>query len=272
STNGSMKFDTYTRLAGFKDYFGRTEYGNDAHYDGNWGIYDEYFMNYTAEKLKECPKPFMAGLFTLSSHHPYLIPENTLKKIPQEEDMFLTAIRYTDYCLKNFFQSIENESWYNNTLFIIVADHTTVTRCNYSTNYIGKYRIPFLFYCPSDSALKGKSDSLVQQLDIYPSVIDYLGINDTILAYGSSIFEKSKYKYCINYLSSMYVGYKDSCLLSFDGEQMHGFYEYKNDSMLQKNFKKYDHPLKEELFNATKAIIQDYNHRLINNQLTPDND
>ena len=74
ATNGSMKFNGFAAQAGFDHYYGRTEYNNEKHYDGSWGILDEYFNPWTARKLSTLKQPFLASLFTLSSHHPFYIP------------------------------------------------------------------------------------------------------------------------------------------------------------------------------------------------------
>ncbi|TXH53329.1 MAG: alkaline phosphatase family protein [Bacteroidia bacterium] len=81
ATNGSMRFDSYAALAGFDNYFGRKEYGNDEHFDQTWGISDEYFNPWTAKKLSTLKAPFFGTLFTISSHHPYYIPPNYKDKV-----------------------------------------------------------------------------------------------------------------------------------------------------------------------------------------------
>ena len=48
ANNGSMGFDAFTQRAGFNAYYGRNEFGDDTYFDGNWGIFDEPFLQYTA--------------------------------------------------------------------------------------------------------------------------------------------------------------------------------------------------------------------------------
>ena len=83
ATNGSMKFDEFSKILGFQSYIGRSEYNNEDHSDHKWGILDEYFLPWTAQKMTSVLKePFVAGLFTLSSHHPYYIPDKYQKVLP----------------------------------------------------------------------------------------------------------------------------------------------------------------------------------------------
>ena len=48
-----MRFDAFAAAAGFDNYFGRTEYNNEKHFDGNWGIWDHHFMPWTLDKMDD---------------------------------------------------------------------------------------------------------------------------------------------------------------------------------------------------------------------------
>src|SRR5439155_21961251 len=75
AANGTMRFDTLMRRAGIQHYYGLKEYPNKAaDFDGNWGIYDEPYLQYVAHELSGQKPPFAAAIFTLSSHHPYSVP------------------------------------------------------------------------------------------------------------------------------------------------------------------------------------------------------
>lgn len=96
--NGSMGFQAFARTTGFTDYFGRTEYnadkrfGGDKDFDGTWAIWDEPFMQFYATKMGEMKQPFMTALFTASSHHPYVIPDEYkkvfLRKVSSSTNVF----------------------------------------------------------------------------------------------------------------------------------------------------------------------------------------
>src|SRR5690606_1449776 len=68
ATNGSMNFDAYCSYAGFDNYYGRSEYGNDEHFDGTWGIWDEEFLQWTVDRINKMKRPFFSTVFTISSH------------------------------------------------------------------------------------------------------------------------------------------------------------------------------------------------------------
>ncbi|MBA3682741.1 MAG: LTA synthase family protein, partial [Bacteroidetes bacterium] len=69
--NGTMNFDDWAPSAGYTNYFGKKEYGNNDDFDGFWGIWDEPFLQYSVKKMNELKQPFHSAIFTLSSHHPY---------------------------------------------------------------------------------------------------------------------------------------------------------------------------------------------------------
>ncbi|MFM9075014.1 MAG: LTA synthase family protein, partial [Bacteroidota bacterium] len=78
--NGSMGFDAFARQAGFDRYYGMTEYGNDEDMDGMWGIWDLEFLQYASREMGQLPEPCVASVFTVSSHHPFQVPERVRGK------------------------------------------------------------------------------------------------------------------------------------------------------------------------------------------------
>ena len=133
-------------MAGFDRYYGRTEYNNDKDYDGKWGIYDEEFLQYTAVQLNKMKQPFVAAVYTLSSHHPYMIPDKMKSLFPKGELAIHQSIAYTDYSLKQFFKKVSKEKWFDNTLFVITADHASESVFPYYQTRSGIYSIPLIFF------------------------------------------------------------------------------------------------------------------------------
>jgi len=196
--NGVMNFDTYCRDAGFDIYYGKDEYtsqcgGDESDYDGAWGIYDEPFLQYANGRMTATKEPFFSMLFTVTSHHPFPIPDKYKETFKQTkgESPLLKCIRYTDYALQCFFDAASRESWYNNTLFIILGDHPGYVLSKPFGQLSGLYRIPVMIYDPSHD-LAGRSRRIVQQPDIMPTLLDYLGLDDKCTCFGTSVFRQSK--------------------------------------------------------------------------------
>ena len=96
----------------------------DVNYDSDWGIFDDKFLLYSKEQIDDFKQPFFATIFTISSHHPYVLPEE-YKNSFDEKKPELNALRYADFSLQKFFEAARSSNWFNNTIFVFVADHTS---------------------------------------------------------------------------------------------------------------------------------------------------
>jgi phosphoglycerol transferase MdoB-like AlkP superfamily enzyme len=265
-TNGTMGFDGFAMVAGFDKYFGRYEYNNENDYDGKWGIYDEQFLQYVASTLDRFSKPFIAGIFTLSSHHPYKVPEKYSGKFPKGKLEIHQSIGYADYSLRKFFESMSQKSWFDSTLFVITADHTSESYYPQYQTRAGMYKVPILFY-QHNSKLKGINKMITQQIDIMPSILDYLNYDKRFIAFGESVFDSTASHFAINYVNETYqLIYKNYSFI-FDGTSGVSLYNLSSDSMMSKNILANAPELKKEIEPMAKAIIQSYNHRLIKNNM-----
>lgn len=252
--NGSMNFDKFCAKAGFQEYYGKNEYGNDNDYDGAWGIFDEPFLQFTANKLNTFGQPFMAGIFTVSAHHPYAIPEQHKGQFKKGEHPILECVMYSDYALRQFFRTASQQEWYNNTLFIITADHPAQGLHREYNDYDGWYRTPMIMFDPSNTTPKSYS-RMVQQIDIMPSVIDYLGIKEPCICFGKSILRPDNKPFHIVYGN----GYLQ---LTRPGETV----LIKGGRIERHGTAPQGEPDGVEMINA---ILKEYNDRLAQNRLTP---
>jgi phosphoglycerol transferase MdoB-like AlkP superfamily enzyme len=113
---------------------------------GKLGIHDEYMLAEQISGLKNENQPFFSMLFTVSSHSPYDQPKDTIINFAELENDFLNSVHYTDKCLGEYFQNARSESWYPNTLFILIADHSHNSPYNRSILSKEYRRIPLLFF------------------------------------------------------------------------------------------------------------------------------
>ena len=263
--NGSMNFDSFVKSIGVDEYYGMNEYNDSRDYDGNWGIFDEPFLQFMANKLSEFPQPFFTGVFTLSSHHPYTIPQQHKDRFAKGDIPILETVMYVDYALKKFFEKVAMTDWYSNTLFVITADHTAQAMADeYKTDY-GMYKIPMILYHPNaDTAYR--TTHIFQHIDLMPTIIDYLKLDEKSLGFGKSIYQ-TEGGYHLAYRNGYYQLLKDNYLLIFNGEKFEIF-DIAKDPMLSNDIAN-DSAGKniEELKQYLKAIIQQYNNRLIENRL-----
>lgn len=269
ATNGSMKFDGFAAQAGFDGYYGRKEYGNDAHFDKTWGILDEYFNPWTAKQLTNYKKPFFATLFTLSSHHPYYIPPHMRGKLKKGKEQICESISYGDFSLRKFFEMAKKQPWYENTVFVLCADHTSATTSPIYSQRTEMFKVPILFFHPKGLIQPKKETRFFQHIDILPTLLDLLNVKKTYYAFGNSYYQSSEGE-AITYLEGTYHYFKNNYLLTFSNDKARNLYSAiiqkanTPDSILY--YKKESRAMEKRL----KALIQRYNRDLILNQTTAD--
>lgn len=265
--NGSMGFQAFMNIAGVDHYYGMTEYNNDDDFDGLWGIWDEKFLQYYADQLNTFKEPFVSSLFTVSSHHPFEIPKEYEQKFPEGVLPIHKCVRYTDYSLRKFFEKASKMPWYNNTLFVFAADHTSknIQYPEHRTNW-GLYSIPILFFKP-DHSLVGRKQEIFQQIDIMPSVLGYLHFDQPYVAYGRDAFREDVEPFAFNYKDNVYQYFLGDHLLVFDGEKSIALYDFKRDKMLQENLMERLPDVVNRMERNLKALIQQYNNRLVEDRM-----
>ena len=265
--NGSMGFLGYSNILGFDNYYGKTEYNNDADFDGLWGIWDKPFLNYTSDVLSQKKEPFMATLITLSSHSPYKVPEEFKGKFPEGHVPIHKCVGYTDEALKEFFQKASKEDWYDNTIFVITADHCNQIYYDEYRKIVNRFAVPVLFYTPKNEYL-GKDYSLAQQIDIYPTIMDMVGYDKPFMSWGRSLVgDTIQEPYAITYSGSKFQFMNDGLICSMDDKKTLGFYDI-DDKGLENKLN--DSPTNEMLLLEQKAkgFVQDYMNRIIDKNLS----
>ena len=192
--NGSMYIDAMAKKFGFNQFFGMSEYPEASRdFDGSWGVFDEPFLKFTVEKMSAFQKPFVSGIFTLSSHNPYRIPQGLESSLPADGTPFQRSLSYSDYSIRRFFETAQTQDWYNNTLFVITGDHTAELADDVFKSEQNIYRVPIIFFDPSGRLGVHRSNRLSQHADIFPSVLDLLRIDlnahgRSALPFGQSVF------------------------------------------------------------------------------------
>jgi phosphoglycerol transferase MdoB-like AlkP superfamily enzyme len=166
---------------GVDHFVGKKDFPEEITSKYHWGAPDTVLMDRVAKEIPKLKEPFFAEVLTISNHSPYEIPEKyqkheEYKKIYGDRDtkagtdsslmLRYSAYRYTDTALKEFFEKIKDEPWYNDTLFVLVSDHAIK----------GSYHnIPLLLYTPDGSLKPQRIDEVGSQVDILPTVMGYLG-------------------------------------------------------------------------------------------------
>jgi phosphoglycerol transferase MdoB-like AlkP superfamily enzyme len=165
---------------------------------GKLGIHDQYMFDYQLNKLDKLQEPFFNVLFTVSSHSPYDQP-----KIVEELDWdtkelkYLNSIKYTDYCLGQYFEKAKNKSWYDNTLFILISDHSHPSHIERSYYERDHQRIPMLWF---GNVLKKEfwgtqCEIIGSHVDMPETLLSQLNLNADLFKWGKNMFNPYSYKF-----------------------------------------------------------------------------
>lgn len=215
--NGTMGFDKFSLNAGFQEYYGLDEYPTaEKDFDGNWGIYDEPYFNYFCETISEFKPPFLASVFSLSSHQPYSVPAKYKDKFPKGYLEIHESVGYADHALRKFFEAASKKDWYSNTLFIITADHTQSLFTPRYNNIIGEYNVPLILFKPGVQ-IKADTASVSQHIDIMPTVLDFIGVNaPNKTLFGRSLLDSTIEGRVIYFSNKRYIYIKKDYFIEFD--------------------------------------------------------
>jgi phosphoglycerol transferase MdoB-like AlkP superfamily enzyme len=270
AANGSMGFQGFGSILGFKNYYGRTEYNNDKDFDGIWGIWDEQFFRFMANTLGTQQQPFMATLFTLSSHDPYQLPDKYKKRFPGGPLPIHKTVQYSDNALRQFFNYAKTQPWYANTIFVITADHTSQTHYPEYSKELNRFAVPILFYSANPAySLKGVRTDLASQMDIYPSLADLIGYNKSFRSWGRSLISNlpTETPRVINSTGNIYQFMQGNYTYLFDGKNITGIFAAADKGLQHNLMDGKPNPEMEKGMMDCKAFIQDYADRVVNHKL-----
>tara|TARA_B110000090_G_scaffold78452_1_gene89357 strand:- start:965 stop:2887 length:1923 start_codon:yes stop_codon:yes gene_type:complete len=264
--NGSMGLLGFSQVLGFDAYYGKNEYNNDADFDGVWGIWDEPFFQFMKQQLTEGANPFLATVFSVSSHAPFQIPEEYDGQFKEGYMPMHKCVQYTDYAIEQFMASSKNEPWFENTLFVFTADHGNQSHYDFYQKTINRFATPVMFYAPNKSWNEDRLD-LAQHMDIMPTVAHLMGYEKPIRSWGRSLVGNEDSSLVVNYFGAgTYFFMNEEYICIYNGSDAIGFYS-KEDYGLENNLVESRTNAMNALEEKGKAYLQDYNNRIVKGAL-----
>lgn len=151
-----------------------------------WGLDDRDTLRVLEQNLDRMPQPFLAALFTLNTHHPYLQPPDGRGVFGEEtaQAAYLNSYRYSDRLIGEFIERMRTRAYFSNTIFVFVADHAHHT----DLNYLEDRHIPLLFYAPGRIAPQ-RIDTIASQIDLLPSILYLCGGGGFYASMGRNLFD-----------------------------------------------------------------------------------
>jgi phosphoglycerol transferase MdoB-like AlkP superfamily enzyme len=183
--NGDFAWDNQSGFfgnQGVTNFVGRHDFVNPVVSDPTWGVSDQDMFaraNEELDKLAAAGKPFYALLQTLSNHTPYALPA----ELPVERvtgygslDEHLTAMRYSDWALGQFFEKAKQSAYFKDTLFVVVGDHGFGNNEQLTEINLRRFNVPLLLIAPGIREKFGEIRATVaSQVDVVPTIMGLLG-------------------------------------------------------------------------------------------------
>ncbi len=158
------------------------------------GVPDDYMFRFAMpifDEMASNNKPFFAAMMTASDHGPYYIPDYFE---PKNTEQKYQITEYADWSLQRFIEMAQEKPWFDNTLFVFVADHGAALDTDYSIP-LSYFHSPLIFYMPKHLQPQA-NEAIASQMDIFPTVMGILGKNYVNNTFGIDLQrEVRKYAY-----------------------------------------------------------------------------
>lgn len=194
SDHKSFHFDAIAARAGFTNYLGAEEIPNlheQPKPAATWGTWDHNTFQEANKLFAKADKPFMGYIFTSTTHIPWLIPDDRWNKFHggSDRDAFRNSLYYADWALGQLVDSAKKAGYFDNTIFIITADHVDEFVEN-SQIVPNQFHIPLLIFGPG--VLPGIDTRVGSQFDILPTLIDLCGWVSPYAGMGRSLMDETR--------------------------------------------------------------------------------
>ena len=179
-----LRYNEFDRIIEGKDV-------TEHFHKGKLGIQDTDMLPWAAKDINSQPEPFFTTIFTLSTHSPYDYPKIFDElEWPQLEKVYVNSAKYTDIAIKLFMDRAKQQPWYDNTLFLFMADHSHPSYKNYPLESFEYHKIPLLIYGePLQDSLRGTTfDKICGNTDIPATLLAQLGVNHDEFIWSKDVF------------------------------------------------------------------------------------
>ena len=233
--NRSIMYETL----GYDRFFSKVDFNVTDENSINYGLKDIPFFQQSLPYLKSMPQPFYAKFLTLTNHFPFLLdPEDQL--IPEAEteqgivNRYFTTVRYEDEAIKLFFEEIKQTPLYENSIFVLFGDHYGISKSYNDAlgevlgkeitekDHVELQKVPLIIHIPG---YEGQMiDTVGGQIDLRPTILDLLGINNEELSFGTSLLSESKDQLVVfrdgSFVTDQYVFTEGACLSKTTGKKV----------------------------------------------------
>ncbi len=219
---GEIEFsnmNSYLLSSGFSRTISEDDFSEDMR-NSKWGAHDQYVLEKQGRELGSEIQPFLSVLLTLSTHEPFEVPVETPFNDNDDADKFRKSAWYTDKCLGEYFDSIRNKSWCQNTVFILMADHGHMLPRKRDYLDPAIRRIPVLVWSPLlMPEYKGTSNPVLgNQNDIAATLLAELGLDHRDFHWSNDLLnpKRNNFAYLNQDAAITWLTDKDTCVVPLE--------------------------------------------------------
>ena len=161
---------------------------------GKLSVPDQYLFAQALNDQKKANEPFFNMIFTGSSHSPYDEPKVVRQLTWNVEQLpYLNSVKYSDSCIYDYIKKAQRLPWYNNTLFILVGDHSHATYRGHYINSPAYMHVPMLWLGGAlKEEFKGQRvETIGTHVDLYRTLMCQMGDTATKTYRGVDMFNAS---------------------------------------------------------------------------------
>ena len=219
-----------------------------------WGAYDEDLFKFQLKDQANVSQPFFSLMMTISSHEPFEIPCTSHFKGEHIAIKYRNAVRYTDSCLVEYFKEAKKQPWYDNTLFIVVADHAHQYPYSRAITDPGRYHIPMVMLggALKDEYRGKKNISYGNHIDINATVLHQIGLSSEKFHWSKDLLS--------NKPGFAFFTFDNG--LGFISDKHYLVYDHYSGGVINKDDKIND-ILQQKYLSSSKAILQQINEEFI---------
>lgn len=208
-------FRSYLSNSGFRKIISLRDF-ESRHHTTKWGVHDHLVFEKFLEELGTTREPFFSVILTQSNHEPFDVPHKSRFDGTSEEDKFLNAVHYTDSCLGVFFDKVKQKEWYENTLFVIVADHGSRHPGNNKVFEPQRFHIPMIWLGNAIHTEPAKINKFGSQFDLASTLLNQLGYEHDKFNFGKDLLSETSLSHAFYVFNNGFGFLSDSASVAFD--------------------------------------------------------
>ncbi len=201
---GDIKFknmNSFVQQAGFEQVISIDDFPSEFQGE-KWGVHDEYTFRRLAEEMKTSRSPYFKFMFTLSSHEPFDVPMER-----KFENNYHNSVAYTDQCIGEFFDTVKKNGQWDETLFILIADHAVSGPKHIPLDDVNYSRIPMIWTGGALAVKDTTISNIGSQTDMARTLLSQLDINADEFKFSKNILDEGVAKFAFHTIAPASISF-----------------------------------------------------------------